>query len=265
MGQEARTLAWEAFVACDPDRSCALARRAAQAAEEGNIDPDRRFADLRPGWPEGLRFVRPALLPKRGFHTRAKHRALVHAIAHIEYSAIKLALDAAVRYAGLPLAFYQDWLRIAAEEAYHFELIRAHLRHLGGEYGELPVHGELWHAAERTKDDLLARLAVVPRVLEARGLDVNPKLQDEARAAGDEHLADLLSIIFRDEIGHVRAGSRWFHRLCAQKGLNPAQTWQELVVRYFLGRLPPGDAALRAEAGFLPEEVAAFQALTGEG
>jgi len=156
---------------------------------------------LSPGRPEKPELVQAGKLPKRGMGSVEGRIIMMHAIAHIEFNAINLALDAVQRFEDMPLDYYRDWIRVAAEEAYHFELIRAHLRHLGGEYGDYPAHNGLWEMAETTAHDVLDRMALVPRVLEARGLDVTPGIQAKMRNVGDEHAASLLGIIFKDEVG----------------------------------------------------------------
>ena len=160
-------------------------------------------------------------VPRRSPFTPEGRAALLHAIAHIEFNAINLALDAAWRFAGMPRAYYLDWLRVAREEALHFRLLREHLRSLGHDYGDFDAHDGLWAMAEKTRDDVLARMALVPRTLEARGLDATPPMQAKLRRAGDARAVEILDIILRDEIGHVAIGNRWYRWLCARDGLDP--------------------------------------------
>ncbi|MDX8387951.1 MAG: ferritin-like domain-containing protein [Ghiorsea sp.] len=208
------------------------------------------------GFPGKPTLVTATQVPKRGFGSMEGRAVMMHAIAHIEFNAINLALDAAQRFPDMPKNYYLDWLRIADEEAYHFELIRAHLRFLGAEYGDYPAHNGLWDMAERTAHNVLERMALVPRVLEARGLDVTPGIQKKLRQSGDEHAATILDIIFADEIGHVEIGTRWFHYLCKKENKKPDETFFVLLDKYFpKGLYGPYNVEARAEAGFSSEEI----------
>ena len=193
-------------------------------------------------------------MPKRrNFGSSAGRLALLHALAHIELNAIDLAWDIVARFAGadLPREFYADWVGVAAEEAEHFALLAQRLEALGSRYGALPAHDGLWEAAAATANDLLARLAVVPLVLEARGLDVTPEMRLRLERAGDAESAAILDRIYRDEIGHVAVGVRWFELLCRARGLDPAATYRDRVRCYFAGALkPPFNREARDRAGF---------------
>jgi uncharacterized ferritin-like protein (DUF455 family) len=193
-------------------------------------------------------------MPKRRhFGTRSGHVALIHTLAHIELNAIDLGWDIVARFAGrgLPDEFAGDWAEVAAEEAEHFALLQQRLAALGVRYGDLPAHDGLWEAAEATAADLLARLAVVPLVLEARGLDVTPQMIGRLERAGDTDSAAVLRRIYHDEIGHVAIGARWFDRLCRKRGLDPAATFHDKVRQYFCGNLKqPFNRAARDAAGF---------------
>ncbi len=195
-------------------------------------------------------------MPKRrNFGSRAGRTALLHALAHIELNAIDLAWDMVARFAanGLPREFFNDWVGVAAEEAEHFLLLSARLAEFGGHYGDLPAHDGLWEAAAETAGDLLARLAVVPLVLEARGLDVTPDMTERLERAGDIGSAAILQVIYHQEIGHVAVGRRWFDALCRAQGLVPEQVFHDRVRRYFRGELkPPFNHAARSAAGFPP-------------
>ena len=185
--------------------------------------------------------------------------ALVHALAHIEFNAINLALDAIWRFANMPADYYKDWLKVAAEEAYHFSLLNAHLQTLGFEYGSFNAHNSLWEMVERTKDDVLARMALVPRTMEARGLDASPALRNKLSQAGDNAAADILTIILHDEIGHVAIGNVWFNWLCVQRKLEPLATFEQLCVEYSAPKLkPPFNLEARRAAGFSEAELAQF-------
>jgi len=210
------------------------------------------------------RAVRPLLVP----HTQLKAKSmatpegramLVHSIAHIELNAIDLALDVVWRFAGLPEAFYTDWVRIAQEEAKHFLLLREHLVGMGFDYGSFPAHNTLWDMAERTQGDLLARIGLVPRTMEARGLDASPGVKNKLVSVGDHRAGEIMDIILQDEIGHVAAGNRWYRHLCAQRGLDPVSTYAELIARYDAPKLrPPFNMAARRLAGFEEAELAAL-------
>ncbi len=212
-----------------------------------------------PGRPERPRRVDHITLKPPSMRTPAGIAALVHAIAHIEFNAINLALDLCWLFAGMPEAFYRDWLRIAQEEAKHFTLLREHLQTLGFDYGDFDAHNALWDMAERTKHDLLARIALVPRTLEARGLDASPGVRAKLVGAGDHRAGAILDVILRDEIGHVAAGNRWYRFLCSQRGLDPLATYAELAERHQAPRLrAPFNLEARRAAGFDEAELAAL-------
>ncbi|KQW43739.1 MULTISPECIES: ferritin-like domain-containing protein [unclassified Roseateles] len=212
-----------------------------------------------PGRPARPQLVEHIKLKPPSMRTPAGVAALVHAIAHIELNAIDLALDICWRFAGMPEAFYRDWLRIAQEEARHFTLLRNHLLTLGFDYGDFDAHNALWDMAERTKHDLLARIALVPRTLEARGLDASPAVRAKLVGAGDKKAGEILDIILRDEIGHVAAGNRWYRFVCAQRGLDPIATYAELAARHQAPKLrAPFNMAARRAAGFDEAELAAL-------
>ncbi len=183
--------------------------------------------------------------------------ALVHALAHIEFNAINLALDAIWRFGNMPENYYRDWLKVAAEEAYHFSLLNAHLQTLGFTYGDFNGHNSLWEMVDRTKDDVLARMALVPRTMEARGLDATPSTRNKFVQVGDLAMAKILDIILRDEIGHVAIGNHWFNWLCAQRGLEPIATFEHLCQQYRAPKLrPPFNLEARRQAGFSEAELA---------
>ena len=216
-----------------------------------------RGAPDRPGRSGRPTLLHPTKVPRRRINSAPAGRvALLHALAHIELNAVDLAVDLVARFAepALPSAFFDDWLQVADEEGKHFLLLADRLTELGAAYGDLPAHDGLWQAAEETAHDLLARLAVVPQVLEARGLDVTPGMIDKLERAGDTASAAILRVIYEEEIGHVAIGRRWYLWLCAQRGLEPQATWQDLVRRHFRGALkPPFNEAARRSAGLTPE------------
>jgi uncharacterized ferritin-like protein (DUF455 family) len=212
---------------------------------------------LDPGRPERPLLVPPQAVPRRRAASRAGHVALLHAIAHIEFNAINLALDCVYRFRSLPWAFFDGWISVAEEEALHFQLVRQRLLELGHDYGDLPAHNGLWDMACRTAHDPLARMALVPRVLEARGLDATPPIMAKLRAMGDEASVAVLEVILRDEVGHVALGDYWFRQLCAERGLEAEAEYLRLVRE--LGApwpAPPLNLAARRQAGFGETELA---------
>ncbi len=216
-----------------------------------------------PGRPARPQLVPARALPRRGFGTPEGLAAFVHAVAHIEFNAIDLAWDAVYRYRGMPSRFYDDWASVANDEARHFTMLRARLQALGCDYGDFDAHNGLWEMAEKTAHDGLARMALVPRVLEARGLDVTPGMIAKLRQLGDDATADILEVILREEVGHVAAGSRWFRWHCAQRGLEPRETFRMLLAEYARAVLyGPFNRAARLEAGFDAEELESLEALS---
>jgi uncharacterized ferritin-like protein (DUF455 family) len=210
-----------------------------------------------PGRPARPDLVSPLLVKHRSMRTAEGRAAMIHALAHIEFNAINLALDAVWRFAGMPSEFYSDWLRVAAEEALHFSLLDAHLRTLGFAYGDFSAHNSLWDMAEKTCGDVLARIALVPRTMEARGLDASPPVRAKLAQAGDLAAAEILDIILRDEIGHVATGNRWFGWLCKQRGLDPVPTYARLAQEYKAPQLRgPFNFEARRAAGFSDAELA---------
>jgi uncharacterized ferritin-like protein (DUF455 family) len=208
----------------------------------------------RPARPERPLLSHARDMPKRSASGSRENRvALLHALAHIELNAIDLAWDLIARFgsADLPRAFFDDWTTVAEEEATHHGLLAERMRELGARYGDLPAHDGLWEAAAATSGDLLARLAVVPLVLEARGLDVTPSMIERLDAAGDTASAAILRVIYRDEVKHVAAGARWFAWEATRRGVALVETYQALVRQYFRTALkPPFNAVAREAAGF---------------
>ena len=244
---------------CDPQMKAQRTRALYAALDLAAIDtaavyePDARL----PGRPELPRLVPPKHVPSRSPFTTEGRAALLHAITHIEFNAINLALDAVWRFAGMPVAFYRDWLQVASEEALHFTLLREHLRTLGADYGSFDAHDGLWLMTERTAHDITARMALVPRTLEARGLDATPPLQAKLARCGDARAVEILDIILRDEVGHVAIGNRWYRWLCERDGLDAEAHYPELARRYEAPRLrAPFNLAARRAAGFSEAEIA---------
>lgn len=255
----------------DPAEKAVAARAVAESWRDGALAPSGVIAPVgvmapttgtacppdRPARPARPALLRPGDVPRRRITADPRGRiALLHAVAHIELNAIDLAFDMVARFAheDLPREFYDDWVAVGDDEARHFTMLAGRLGELSAAYGDLPAHDGLWQAAAETAGDLLARLAIVPLVLEARGLDVTPAMIDKLRGAGDDRSADILQVIHDEEIGHVAAGVRWFQFICERRGLDPAETYGKLVRRHFRGRIkPPFNTASRDAAG-MPAE-----------
>ena len=215
---------------------------------------------ILPGRPAAPQLVPPLQVPQRSMNTVEGRAALIHALAHIEFNAVNLALDAIWRFAGMPDAYYADWLQIADEEALHFTLLANHLRQSGFAYGDFPAHDGLWEMAEKTSEDILARMALVPRTREARGLDASPSIRSRLFQAGDRDAAAILDIILRDEIGHVAIGNRWYAWLCRWQGRDPVHAYRELARKHRAPQLRgPFNLAARRAAGFTDEELELLQ------
>jgi uncharacterized ferritin-like protein (DUF455 family) len=253
-----RAAAFQALLARDPAHKVRLTR-AAQAAPDVT-GSGRAFSAILPGRPDRPVLVHPARVPQRGLGTPAGRAALVHAIAHIEFNAINLALDAVCRFSGMPADYYADWMQVAVEEALHFSLLREHLNAMGHDYGDFQAHDGLWEMAEKTAADILPRMALVPRIMEARGLDVTPGIRKKLLHQGDHVAAAILDIILRDEIGHVAIGNKWFHALCAQRGNEPAATFERLAATLGAPRVrPPFNREARLAGGFSEAELRAWE------
>jgi uncharacterized ferritin-like protein (DUF455 family) len=249
----------------DVAAKCAGVRELARCWSDGRLAlaADARLACALPvpGHPARPELVAPRDVPRRAMHTPEGRAAMVHAMAHIEFNAINLALDALWRFADMPRDYYADWLRVADEEALHFTLLSDHLQTLGFAYGDFPAHNGLWDMALKTQHDVLARMALLPRTLEARGLDVTPGMKTRLVQAGDQAIAPIMDIILRDEVGHVAIGNRWFDWLCVQRGLAPLATYAALVAQHHPAPLRgPFNLAARREAGFSEAELVALQA-----
>jgi len=244
----------------DIDEKLALTRDARQLMEKGNLD----FLSSEPvlpielvKFPDRPKWLMPRNMPKRKLNSSEGLAAFFHAIAHIEFIAIYLAWDLLYRFRGLPEQFYRDWLTIADEEAQHFALIRAHLQKMHTAYGDFPAHSGLWNHAQDTANDLIARLALVPRCMEARGLDVTPAMVEKFEALGDEASVVLLTRILTDEVGHVERGSYWFKYFCRNKGIEAETKYQETLLAYYNGKKPKGpfNREMRIIAGFSNAEL----------
>jgi uncharacterized ferritin-like protein (DUF455 family) len=221
--------------------------------------PLQPLAHAVPGRPDRPPLRSAKAVPNRSVFTPQGMAAMVHAVCHIDFNAINLALDAVCRFAGMPSAYYRDWLRVAHEEATHFGLLQAHLQAHGHAYGDFDAHDGLWAMCEKTATDVLARMALVPRTLEARGLDATPLIQAKLLLSASPHaiaFQSVLNTILRDEVGHVAIGNHWFRHLCDEQGLDPLSHYPVLVERHAAPRLkPPFNASARLAAGFTQEEI----------
>jgi uncharacterized ferritin-like protein (DUF455 family) len=260
---ELRARALACLIEPAPAAKVAAVYAMSTASQEGACLPDPHAVlsstGAIPGRPDKPELVPPLQVGRRAMNTPEGRAMLIHALAHIEFNAINLALDAIWRFPGLPAEYYTDWLQVAKEEAYHFSLLQDHLLALGYSYGDFIAHDSLWEMVEKTCGDVLARMALVPRTLEARGLDANPPLRAKLFQAGDKQAAAILDIILRDEIGHVEIGNRWYGYLCRQRGLQLIPTYAELA-RQYNAPTPRGPFNLEArrQAGFTEDELKAL-------
>jgi uncharacterized ferritin-like protein (DUF455 family) len=249
----------------DPDAKLAVTACAAEAFADGRLridaDAPAPAGIAVPGRPPRPRLVPPRQLPRRGLGSVRGRAALVHAVAHIEFNAINLAWDAVYRFRGMPREYYADWIGVAADEARHFTMLRRRLCDLGHAYGDFDAHDGLWEMAVKTADSCLARMALVPRVLEARGLDVTPGMIERLRAVDDTETASILEIILREEVAHVAAGTRWFGYCCAREGLDADATFARLLAAHARGAVKgPFNTDARLAAGFTVAELARLEA-----
>jgi uncharacterized ferritin-like protein (DUF455 family) len=259
---ELRAAALQVLYLADPAAKVAAARVLLETPG-ASINPAAGLvhAGPLPGRPARPALVAHTALARRSPFTPSGRAALLHAVAHIEFNAINLALDAVWRFPGMPEAYYRDWLRVASEEALHFSLLSAHLATLGHAYGDFDAHDGLWTMVERTAHDVTARMALVPRTLEARGLDATPPMQAKLRKAGDLRAVEILDIILRDEVGHVAIGNHWFRWLCERDGQEPIGHYALLAQRHGAPRLrAPFNLEARRAAGFTAAELAALTA-----
>ncbi len=260
---ELRTQALAAFALADPTQKVAAVRALCASAASLVCDSAAVFeAPAGPGRPDRPLMIHPRDVPKRSPHTVAGHAALMHSIAHIEFNAINLALDAAWRFADLPEAYYRDWIEVAGEEALHFSMLQDHLQSLGFAYGDFDAHDGLWTMCVSTEDDVLARMALVPRTLEARGLDATPLIQAKLRNLPYPYAQEAVLILDRilaDEVGHVAIGNHWFHHLCRARGVRAEAYYFEVARLHKAPTLkPPFNLDARRAAGFSETELAAL-------
>jgi uncharacterized ferritin-like protein (DUF455 family) len=249
----------DCVTARDPEEKVALTRQVAAGWRAGEFSLAAGASPeliTVPGRPEKPELVHPTRLKRRKLSTPHGHAAFLHALAHIEFNAINLAWDAVYRFRGLPADFYSDWIHVAEEEALHYELLSRRLQETGHAYGDFPAHNGLWEMACKTADDVLLRMALVPRVLEARGLDVTPGMIERLQQAGDGRSAAILGRILEDEIGHVLAGSRWFGHICRERELDPVKTFANMLREHLPGhKIRVLNPSARQQAGFTAEEL----------
>lgn len=257
--------AYQCLMMKQPEEKAAAVLKLEQRAREANAwqcEQTPARAVIIPGRPDKPHMISPKKVPRRGVGSTEGRAALYHALAHIEFNAINLGLDAVYRFADMPEDFYRDWLKVAAEEAFHFTLLNEHLHRLGVQYGDFPAHNGLWDMAVKTAGDVMARMALVPRVLEARGLDVTPGIIQKLRSVGDTRGVEILEVILRDEITHVAIGNRWFQYCCEARACEPLQTFRELLHHYAMGHVRgPFNQQARKKAGFTDQELHALKAL----
>ena len=240
----------------------ALVRRWQLGAKFSLVSDDQPQPIDIPGRPSRPNLVDPRDLPRRRFNNASGSAALLHAITHIEFNAINLALDAVYRFRDMPRDYYDDWLSVADDEARHFVLLKDRLQAIGFSYGDFDAHNGLWDMAIRTGHDVLVRMALVPRVMEARGLDVTPGMIEKLCAIGDLESADVLRIIMDEEVRHVEIGSRWFHYLCDQRHIPREHTYLDLMQQYAKGKVkPPLHRQARLAAGFSERELQYLEGL----
>jgi uncharacterized ferritin-like protein (DUF455 family) len=256
-------MAYEALMCENPFKKCILIDKLYNTICQQKLKPVLDFTkslnildiDI-PGRPAKPELVLPKFVARRRLSTFEGQAALLHAICHIEFNAINLALDAVYRFQDMPFNYYLDWLKIASEEAKHFNLLREYLIDLGYDYGSFLAHNGLWEMAQKTRSDVLVRMALVPRVMEARGLDVTPGIIDKFKQIKDNRAVEILTLILEEEQGHVACGNKWYNYLCAQRGIDPFEKFKELVKKYAFDNIkPPINNHLRLNSGFTVNEI----------
>lgn len=265
MEKELRQLALEALIIKSPaDKRLAVTNLCRDFfSGKVKLDSHKLFPAVTediPGKPDKPTLVNPLSVKKRSMNSLEGRAALIHALAHIEFNAINLALDAVWRFNNLPETYYSDWLRIAQEESYHFELLSSYLAGIGYAYGAFEAHNSLWEMVEKTKANPLARMALVPRTMESRGLDALPLIRQRFIQIKDQEMTRILKVILDDEVGHVQVGNRWFNYLCKQKDIDPIEIYKQLVIDYKAPTLKgPFNIEGRKAAGFTDQELVALE------
>ncbi len=259
ISQSLRRRALACLQATDPQIKIQLSLQLYQELQEDLLVIDKRMPVDSPctaGFPEKPELVPVYQLPKRKIASLEGHAALIHSFAHIEFNAINIAWDAVYRFSFMPTQYYLDWAKIAKEEAYHFSLIDDYLREMGYQYGSFQAHNDLWNMVSETAHDVMVRMALVPRVLEARGLDVTPTIISKFKQHNYQRATEILEIIYHDEIGHVEVGSQWFNHLCEKRGLDPVETFGNLIQQYASDKIrKPFNEFARLKAGFTQVEL----------
>ncbi len=264
MTLELRSQALHCLSLNDPDTKCQAVKVLREQYLQGQVSlktTEKMSAEgiQIPGRPEQPLLVNPGLVKRRSMVTEEGRAVLMHALAHIEFNAINLALDAIWRFDGLPKDYYEDWLKVASEEAYHFQLLNGYLKDQGFSYGVFPAHNSLWEMVSKTTDSILARMALVPRTMESRGLDALPPITEKLEQAHDHEAVRILQIILNDEIGHVEIGNRWFNHECQRQQLDPIQAYADLAQKYEAPKLRgPFNYSARKAAGFTDAELEAL-------
>lgn len=228
-------LAYQCLAASNLEDKLTLSSTATEKIFEGNVNfykQEKIIELVEPGRPDKPVLIPPKDVPRRKIKSDEGKAAMVHAFAHIEFNAINLAWDLIYRFQDMPVEFYQDWAHVAAEETKHFKLLQNNLKDMQYDYGDFPAHDGLWTIAEKTKHDILLRLAVVPRIMEARGLDVTPSLIERFRNIGDDKIVDILEIIYEEEIGHVNLGSKWYSYICNKRQQKPEETFKNIIKEF---------------------------------
>ncbi|HAY45965.1 MAG TPA: DUF455 domain-containing protein [Gammaproteobacteria bacterium] len=252
-------LAYKVLTADTVKLKCTLSQTTKRAWRENETFLDKTFKPSRlvnPGRPTRPQLVHPRELKRRGLGTEHGRLSLMHAVAHIEFNAINLAWDAVYRFTGQPKQYYDDWVNVAGDETRHFELVCGYLNAHNLNYGDLPAHNGLWDMAVHTDHDILVRMALVPRVMEARGLDVSPPMIEGLTRCGDKEPAKILELIYQEEIEHVSIGSKWYQYFCQKRDLPADSTFRELIKQYMHGELRgPFNKEGRIKAGFSQDEL----------
>ena len=264
MTLELRAQALQCLSLNDPDTKCQVVKSLREQYLQGLVSlqtAEKILAkDIQiPGRPEQPLLVNPGLVKRRSMVTGEGRAVLMHALAHIEFNAINLALDAIWRFDGMPKDYYEDWLKVASEEALHFQLLNTYLKDQGFSYGVFPAHNSLWEMVGKTTNSILARMALVPRTMESRGLDALPPITEKLEQAHDHEAVRILQIILNDEVGHVEIGNRWFNYECQRQRLDPIQAYADLAQKYEAPKLRgPFNYAARKAAGFTDAELEAL-------
>lgn len=252
-------LALQCLIEPDIDKKLSMSIDAVKKIKSGSIEyttSNLEFENVMPGRPDKPELIKPKDVVRRNTHTEEGRAAMVHSFAHIEFNAINLAWDLIWRFQDMPKEFYLDWAQVAEEETKHFKLLRDYLNRKSYDYGSFPAHDGLWTIAEQTKHDILLRLAVVPRIMEARGLDVTPDLIERFRQAKDDDMVTILELILEEEIGHVMFGTKWYRFICQRMEKDPEEKFREIMNDYLpSSKTKKINKNARLKAGFSQAEI----------